>query len=119
MRKLFGIHKDKKGLKSLEEELDRVREIGDSLTVAVLPSDAEPDGWREELQELIDSYELEVEIEEITDHPGGNLVELSEQGGYDEIILSGMGRSPMDKIRIDDTAEFVLLNSRVNVKIIR
>jgi hypothetical protein len=44
---------------------------------------------------------------------------MAETGGFDEIALGGGQTSPMGKINVGSIAEFVLLNARVSVRLVR
>ena len=51
--------------------------------------------------------------------PGSELVDIAEQEGFDEIALGGGQTSPMGKINVGSIAEFVLLNARTTVRLMR
>jgi len=63
--------------------------------------------------------ELSVTIRHLEGQPGSELVALAESESFDEIALGGNTTSPMGKISIDQTAEFVLLNSHITVTLVR
>ena len=48
-----------------------------------------------------------------------DLLELADDGGYDRIVLPGGRRSPLGKIQLGSTLEFVLLNAQTTVTLVR
>lgn len=120
MRVLVGIDDSNHGIKALESALERADETGDELTVAVY---AGPGDSLEEneaaIRDRIETLGADVPVERIETDPGSGIVELAERDNYDQIVLSGGQRSPLGKIKLDDVHEFVLLNSRTTVKLVR
>ncbi len=119
MRVLVGIKDTTHGIQALESTVKRAKQTGDDLTVAVYA----PEGSLEEtvsaVRDRIQTLGIDVEIERVESDPGSRLVELAEREEYDQIVLSGGQRSPLGKIKLDDIHEFVLMNSRTTVKLIR
>lgn len=120
MRVLVGIDDSNHSIKALESALGRAEETGDDLTVAVY---AGPNDSLEEteaaVRDRVETLGADVPVERIDTDPGSGLVELAERDDYDQIVLSGGKRSPLGKIKLDDVHEFVLLNSRTTVKLVR
>jgi nucleotide-binding universal stress UspA family protein len=120
MRVLVGIDDSNHGIKALESALERADETGDDLTVAVY---AGPGDSLEEneaaIRDRIETLGADVPVERIESEPGSGLVEMAERGDYDQIVISGGQRSPLGKIKLDNLHEFVLLNSRTTVKLVR
>lgn len=126
MKTLLGIGGSDDSLRALRRTLERVEETktNDDLVVAVID---DPDSERDSeevvkhVKETVERHEADAEVVRLEGegHPGGALVEYAEDGGYDEIVLGGGERSAMGKIRVGQTAEFVLLNSHVSVKLVR
>jgi nucleotide-binding universal stress UspA family protein len=46
-------------------------------------------------------------------------VEIAEREAFDEVVLGGGHTSPMGKITIGPIAEFVLLNAKTSVRLVR
>jgi nucleotide-binding universal stress UspA family protein len=124
MHVLLGIGGTDDSYRALERVVDRVRETGDDLTVAVLEnpaSDAAPDGVERQVRAVLADAELNeaVPVRRLDGEPGPRLVEFAEQGEFDRIVLGGGQRSPMGKISLGGVAEHVLLNARVSVTLVR
>ncbi len=122
MKILFGLHTDSDSLGALHRTVDRVRAVGDDLTVAVLEH---PDGegsiteTEQAVREAVEGGDVDIEIRRVAGHPGSRLVEIAESEEFDRIVLGGGEQSPMGKIRIGSIAEFVLLNSHVSITLLR
>ncbi|MFW6321627.1 MAG: universal stress protein [Halohasta sp.] len=121
MKVLLGFGDDETSVDALERTVERASIADDELTVAVV--DDEADGSREELEATVESVteeaDLPVEIRHVEGTAGSQLVDIAESEGFDEIVLGGSTTSPMGKININKTAEFVLLNSHVTVTLVR
>ncbi|MGM0372172.1 MAG: universal stress protein [Halobacteriota archaeon] len=122
MKVLFGISTGSDSLEALHRTVERARDVGDELTVAVLehPDDEGPiDEFEQSVREAITEELPAIDLRRVEGHPGSRLVELAESEGFDRIVLGGGEQSPMGKIRIGSIAEFVLLNSHVSVTLLR
>jgi len=122
MKTLLGIGGSEDSLRALEKAVERAKDAGDELTIAIVENpDASlsPAEIRERTRELLDSVNLEAEIETLSGHPGSQLLELAERGSYDRIVLGGGETSPLGKVQLGSIAEFVLLNARTTVTLIR
>jgi nucleotide-binding universal stress UspA family protein len=122
MKMLLGIGGRDDSLRALDAAVARADEAGDDLTVAVVD---DPESERE-TDELVDraaarlaDADVDAGIRRIEGHAGSELVEMAEREEFDRIVIGGGESSPMGKIRLGDVAEFVLLNSRVSVTLIR
>jgi nucleotide-binding universal stress UspA family protein len=73
----------------------------------------------ETTERMLDDADFDAEIRHVEGDPGSQLVEIAETEGYDRIVLGGGQTSPMGKIKIGTTAEFVLLNSHTTVTLVR
>lgn len=120
MRVLVGVDGSNLGLKALEEAIERGQKAGDDITVAVFSPDDEP------LEEIVATVEdhvetmgLEVSIEPVKNDPGSELLELAERGDFDQIVIPGGRRSPLGKLTLDSVHEFVILNARMTVRLVR
>jgi nucleotide-binding universal stress UspA family protein len=60
-----------------------------------------------------------VSVRRLSDEPGPRLVELADTEEFDRIVLGGGQRSPMGKIAVGEIAEFVLVNARTSVLLVR
>lgn len=122
MRVLLGIGGSDDSLAALEDTVARAVEAGDELTVAVVENpkvDRDTGELVEAAREALADAGLREDVREVPGDPGSSLVELAEAEGFDQIVLGGGQRSPMGKIRIGEIAEFVLLNARTSVKLVR
>lgn len=122
MKLLLGIGADD-DLSALDATVARAREAGDDLTVAVYTEAEAGDGdslsTDGRVRSRLDELDFSSEVRQVQNNPGSRLVELAADGGYDRIVLSGGQRTPMGKISLGKTAEFVLLNARTSVTLIR
>lgn len=122
MRILLGVGGSDDSLRALERTIDRAREAGDELTVAILDeggTDRSVDDVEADVRDALDAGGVDAEIRSVEGDPGSELVDIAESEGFDRIALSGGTTSPMGKIQLGSTAEFVLLNSHVSVSLIR
>jgi Universal stress protein family. len=122
VRVLLGVGGTPDSLTALERTVDRAVEAGDDLTVAVLENaDSEPslDSLRERVGEVLATVSLDATVRRIDGDPGSRLVEVAETEGFDRIVIGGGQTSPMGKINLGETAEFVLLNAPVSVTLVR
>ena len=122
MRILLGVGGSDDSLRALERTIKRTREAGDELTVAILDeggTDRSVDDVEADVRDALDAGGVDAEIRSVEGDPGSELVDIAESEGFDRIALSGGTTSPMGKIQLGSTAEFVLLNSHVSVSLIR
>jgi len=122
MRVLLGIGGRDDSLRALDAAVERAIEAGDDLTVAVV-DDAESDRAAADLVDRVETRladaGLDAEVRRVDGGGGSELVAMAEREGFDRIVLGGGESSPMGKIRLGKVAEFVLLNSRVTVTLVR
>lgn len=131
MKVLLGVGGSEDSYRALEQVVRRAREAGDDLTVAVLEnprSAAAPDEIEARVREAIEDAgltvadaagEAGVHVRHLSGDPGPQLVELADRGGFDRLVLGGGERSPMGKLTIGEIAEFVLVNGRTTVTLVR
>lgn len=120
MRVLVGVDGRDHAMSALDRTIQRAREAGDELTVGVYTAEAGPlDGVEQRVRERLDAQSFDASVESIETQAGSRLVELAEDGEFDRIVLPGGHRSPLGKIQLDSTTEFVLLNARTTVTLIR
>lgn len=105
----------------LERTVLRAIAAGDELTVAVGgPGPLESiDALESRVREELGEFDVDAAVRTLEDDMGSGLVEIAEREGFDQIVLEGGDRSPMGKIRLSNTAEFVLLNARTSVTLVR
>lgn len=120
MRLIVGVDGTDKGMDAFEEAIEQADDA-EALTVAIYS--ASEDTATETVEEMVRShleeYSIGAEIEVLENDPGSQLVELADLGEYDQIFLPGGRESPLGKITLDSTIEFVLLNARTSVTLIR
>jgi nucleotide-binding universal stress UspA family protein len=122
MKILLGIGGTDDSLEALEKTVVRANAVGDDLTVAILndpESDSSPAEIKAAVRETLAKTDCTAELRLVDGDPGSRLVEIAETEGFDRIVLGGGQQSPMGKIRLGPTPEFVILNSHVSVTLIR
>jgi nucleotide-binding universal stress UspA family protein len=120
MRVLVGVDGSERSLQALEQTVERARRAQTELTVVVYgDGDHSPEGVEDRVRDRLAELSVDASVERAETEPGGRIVELAETGGYDQIVLPGGTRSPLGKIQFDSTVEFVLLNARTSVTLIR
>ena len=122
MKVLLGLGGGDDSLRALEQTVNRAANAGDDLTVAIL-DDPEWDPPAEDMGQEVDralaTAEIDAEIRHVDGDLGSELVTIAESEGFDRIAIGGGTTSPMGKIQLGSTAEFVLLNSHVSVSLVR
>ncbi|WP_049982089.1 universal stress protein [Halorubrum sp. BV1] len=122
MKVLCGIGGSDDSFRALDRTVDRAAVAGDDLTVVVVDNeDAEPtvEEVRTRAENAISEADIDAEVRRVEGDPGSRLVELAETEGFDEIVLGGGHTSPMGKITLGSIAEFVLLNAKTSVTLVR
>jgi len=120
MRVLVAVDGRDHAMSTLERTIRRAREAGDEVTVGVYTAEDGPLAAIEQrVRDRLDAQSFDASIEVIETQPGSGLVELAEDGAFDQIVLPGGHRSPLGKIQLDSTTEFVLLNARTTVTLTR
>lgn len=122
MKVLLGIGGSEDSFRALEEAIARAREADDDLTIAVLENpDSTPavEEVRRRVEEALDDAGFAAEVRTLSGHPGSRLLEVAESEGYDRIVLGGGETSPLGKVQLGAISEFVLLNARTSVTLIR
>jgi nucleotide-binding universal stress UspA family protein len=122
MKVLLGIGGADDSLDALEATVERAVEAGDDLTVAVVEnpeSERVPEELVDAARDALADAGLPENVRRLSGDAGSAIVELAEEEAFDEIVLGGGERSPMGKIRLGHIAEFVLLNARTSVKLVR
>lgn len=126
---LLGIGGTDDSFDALSQVAERTAETGDDLTVAVLEnpeSPVDPETVENRVRERLADAGLSlaeegggVSLRHLAGEPGPALVELAEREDFDQIVLGGGERSPMGKIALGEVAEFVLVNARTTVTLVR
>jgi nucleotide-binding universal stress UspA family protein len=122
MKLLLGVGAGDDAGAALEAVVSRAREADDDLTVAVYAGDGadrDVETVERRVRDHLDDLRFGARVEQVDGDPGSQLVELAETGDYDRLVIPGGTRSPMGKIRLSDAAEFVLLNARSSVTLLR
>lgn len=119
MNLIVGVDGSDLAMTALEGAADRVRETGGTLTVAIYGANGARESVESAVRERLEELAVDASIEHLDGDAGGALVEHAERGGFDRIVLPGGERSPLGKIQFDSTVEFVLLNARTSVTLIR
>ncbi|NLV08506.1 universal stress protein [Halomicrobium mukohataei] len=122
MHVLLGVGGSDLSYQALDETIERAREAGDEVTVAVFDgheTDASEDEVQERVRERLDETGFEADIRRLSGDPGSRLVDVAESEGFDRIVLGSGERSTLGKIQLGSIAEFVLLNAQTPVTLIR
>lgn len=123
MHVLLGVGGSALSYRALDETIERAREAGDDLTVAVFENeeiDTDADAVEARVRETLDEADFDAEIRHVEgEAPGSQLVDIAEREGFDRIVLGGGERSTLGKIQLGSVAEFVLLNAQTPVTLIR
>lgn len=122
MKILLGFAGTDQSMRALEATLARVGETGDDLTVALFETPEGPDDVEEFcgiVEECCGGAGVDFEVRDLVGDPGSSIVSLAEQEDFDRIVMGGGEASPMGKIRLGPTTEFVLLNAKTTVTLVR
>ncbi|GAB3692658.1 universal stress protein [Halorubrum pallidum] len=122
MKVLCGIGGSDDSFRALDRTVERAAVANDDLTVAVVDNeDASPttDEVIARVEATVSEAGIDAEVRRVEGDPGSRLVELAETEGFDEIVLGGGHTSPMGKITLGSIAEFVLLNAKTSVTLVR
>ncbi|RLM63163.1 universal stress protein [Halorubrum sp. Atlit-8R] len=122
MKVLCGIGGSDDSFRALDRTVERAAVADDDLTIAVVDnedSSVAPEDVMERAREAVDDAEVAAEVRRVEGDPGSRLVEIAETEGFEEIVLGGGHTSPMGKITIGSIAEFVLLNAKTSVTLVR
>ncbi|MFP4626253.1 MAG: universal stress protein [Natronomonas sp.] len=122
MKVLLGIGGSEDSIQALDRVIERTIEAGDDLTIAIVEnpdSPRTPEEVRERALEALEDANLDANLEMLSGHPGSELLELAEREEFDRIVLGGGQTSPLGKVQLGSIAEFVILNARTSVTLIR
>lgn len=122
MKVLLGIGGSDDSLRALEKAVSRAESAGDELVIAVLEnpeSDPGVEAVRNRVETTLEAADADAETRTLEGHPGSRLLEFAEREDVDRIVLGGGETSPLGKVQLGSIAEFVLLNARTTVTLIR
>lgn len=120
MKVLLGIGGGEDSQVALERTIERTKEAGDDLTIAIFPSnDRTVTDIQADVETTLTEASLEAELRTIDDRPASQLVELAEAESFDQLVIGGGQRSPMGKISLGSITEFVILNAQTTVRLER
>jgi nucleotide-binding universal stress UspA family protein len=122
MKVLCGIGGSDDSLRALDHVVERAAVANDDLTVAVVDNEDSSIAPEEVMRRARDAVEeggIDAEVRRVEGDPGSRLVEIAEREAFDEVVLGGGHTSPMGKITIGPIAEFVLLNAKTSVRLVR
>ncbi len=122
MKVLCGIGGSDDSFRALDRTVERAAVADDDLTIAVVEnpdSSTDPTAVIDRAEEAVAGAGIDAEIRHVEGDPGSRLVEIAEREAFDEIVLGGGHTSPMGKITIGPIAEFVLLNAKTSVTLVR
>jgi len=120
MKVLLGFGGSQASVDALERTVDRAVAAGDELTVTLTETEgASYEELAERVEQTVAGTDLSVEFRKIKGNPASEMVAIAESEEFDELVLGGNTTSPMGKITLNQTAEFVLLNSHITVTLVR
>ncbi|KDS91830.1 universal stress protein UspA [Halorubrum saccharovorum] len=122
MKVLCGIGGSDDSFRALDRTVERAAVANDDLTIAVVDnedSSVSPDKVLDRAESAVDEAGIDAEVRRVEGDPGSRLIEIAETEGFEEIVLGGGHTSPMGKITIGSIAEFVLLNAKTSVTLVR
>jgi nucleotide-binding universal stress UspA family protein len=122
MNILVGIDGSESSFNALTQTLQRARQTNDTLTVAIIESalSAPPETIEQQVRELLEpASDIDTSIRCLTGTPGAQLTQLAETEDFDRLVVSNTERSPLGKITLESTTEFILLNAQTSVTVVR
>ncbi len=122
MKILLGISGEEDEFIALSKLLTEETINWDSLTIAILDSDNNTTSTEElttRVDEMLEPTNRPITTKQLSGDPGSQLIEHAETHGFDTIAIGGGERSPLGKITLNQTAEFVVLNSTITVLLVR
>lgn len=122
MKVLLGMGGSDDSFRALDKTVERAKEAGDDLTVAVVEnpeSVPSPEEVEHRVRETLDESGFDADVVVLEGHPGSRVTELAEQEGFDRIALGGGETSPLGKVQLGSISEFVLLNAKTSVTLVR
>lgn len=122
MRVLVGVEGSEESETVLRNAIERAREAGDELTVAVFAK-AEAGQELAEVQAAVErelaAADVRATVTQLEGDPASGLVELAEREGFDQLVIGGGRRTPLGKRYLGQITEYVLLNADVPIRLER
>jgi nucleotide-binding universal stress UspA family protein len=121
MKLLLGVSGDEVSSRALARTVERVRD-DDELTVAVVDREGIDRAVGDVLAEVraaLREAGLDADVRRLEGDPASTLVELAEREGFDRLVIGGGSESPMGKMELNEVEQYVLLNCRTTVTIVR
>jgi len=125
MKVLLGVDGTESSLRALDRVTERAAETGDELTVAIVGDPDADTGFdsgtdiETRVRETLSRADLDARVRQVDGDLGGELVELAEAGEFDRLVVGGGEHSPMGKIDVSHHTQFLVLNARTSVTLIR
>ena len=122
MKVLLGVGGSPDSLAALSNIVERAASVGDELTVAIVEnpaSDVSMEALKSQVRAELSEADVDANVMVVTGDPGSGLVEIAETEGFDVVAIGGGEQTPMGKISVGSIAEFVILNARVSVFLVR
>lgn len=125
MKVLLGVDGTESSLRALDRVTERATETGDELTVAIVGDPDADTGFdsgteiETRVREALSRADLDAQVRQVDGDLGGGLVELAEAGEFDRLVVGGGEHSPMGKIEVSHHTQFLVLNARTSVTLIR
>lgn len=122
MKLLLGISGNDRSISAIEWVFERAAALDDDLTVALVDrpgTDVDAEAAVERVRRRFEESGLDPDVRVLEGDPGGQLVALAERESFDQLVIPGGEKSPMGKIELDHLEEYVLLNCRTSVTIVR
>ena len=122
MKVLCGIGGSDDSFRALDRTVERAAVANDDVTIAVVDnedSSVSPAAVADRAESAAAEAGIDAEVRRVEGDPGSRLIEIAETEDFEEIVLSGGHTSPMGKITIGPIAEFVLLNAKTSVTLVR
>jgi nucleotide-binding universal stress UspA family protein len=121
MKLLLGVSGDEVSSRALARTVERVRD-DDELTVAVVDREGIDRAVGDVLAEVraaLREAGLDADVRRLEGDAASTLVELAEREGFDRLVIGGGSESPMGKMELNEVEQYVLLNCRTTVTIVR
>lgn len=120
MNVLVGVGSPNDSPAAIKRAIRRATQVGDELTVAICnPETATDESLEAAVTATLNDHDITASTRHVESQPGSKLVDIAESEGFDEIVLASDQTSPMGKITVDKTVEFVVLNAHTTVTLVR
>lgn len=122
MKVLFGVEGTTDVPAVVTQAVERARDAGDELVVAVVESEeatADVETLEEAVRTTLTELDCQADVRVLSGHAGSRLTELAEREDFDRLVIEGGHRTPLGKISLTSTMEFVILNAELTVTLLR